>query len=313
MSINLSDLAPPVLIVGFRRYENLRRILQICDNAGVTRIYVTLDGPRSEEDGRDISTCESVSSEFANSFAGSLKTRTSQVNQGAAYSVLSGCDWVFEFEDFAVVIEDDCLPSPDFFTFIGDAKRFLSSESNICLIGGTQFVPSEITADSWYLSEYPLIWGWATSREKWLMMRHELQKINYKKFKIFKTSEYAFWETGASRAFSGFVDAWDTPLVHILKINKWLTILPGRNLVTNIGNDFAATHTLDNSRWLGLAAEDYMPTSEAPKVNIHANRWLRDNLYRISSRHLFSTSGTRLLDLLRINEKKRSPLLHRWN
>lgn len=313
MSINLSGLAPPVLIVGFRRYENLRKILQICDNAGVTRIYVTLDGPRSKEDERDISTCESVSSEFANSFAGSLKTRTSQVNQGAAYSVLSGCDWVFEFEDFAVVIEDDCLPSPDFFTFIGDAERFLSSESNICLIGGTQFVPREITSDCWYLSEYPLIWGWATNREKWLMMRHELQKIDHKKFKIFKTSEYAFWETGASRAFSGFVDAWDTPLVHILKIHKWLTILPGRNLVTNIGNDFAATHTLDSSRWLGLEAEGYIPTSEAPKVNVRANRWLQINLYQISSRHLFSTSGTRLFDLLRINKKKRSPLLHRWN
>jgi len=304
--------APPVLIVGFRRFENLRNILQICARAGVTKIYVTLDGPRSDVDEADISRCKSELNEFEKFFKGALLTRFASVNGGAAYSVLSGCDWIFESEQFAVVLEDDCLPSLDFFSYVVDASEFLSSDSDTYLIGGSQFVPREITSNIWHLSDYPLIWGWATSREKWTKLRGKLRNYNYRKFRIFKSPEYAFWEGGAFRALSGFVDAWDTPLVHILRVNKWKVILPGCNLVSNIGNDFAATHTLTSSPWLGLEVHHYVPSIQRPLINYRANRWLRSNLYQISFLHLFTTSGTRLLDILSINKKKRLPLLERW-
>lgn len=312
MSTYLDDFTPPVLIVGFRRFQNLRNILDICVQAGITKIYVTLDGPRSNIDEADISACKSELIEFEKIFQGSLRTRFASVNCGAAYSVLSGCDWVFESETFAVVLEDDCLPSLDFFSYVVDANKYLSSDPDIYLIGGSQFAPREITSNTWHLSDYPLIWGWATSRTKWMVLRRELKSFRYRKFKILRTPEYAFWETGAFRAFSGFVDAWDTPLAHILKLNKWKTILPGSNLVSNIGNDFAATHTLTSSPWLGLEIKDYLPSIERPLDNGSVNRWLKSNLYQISFRHLFTTSGTRLLDTLSINKKKRLPLLERW-
>ena len=307
------NFAPSVLITGFRRAENLSKILHICVQAGISRIYVSLDGPRTTDDQKDIFACESVLDKFEKNFGGSLVRRSFQVNQGAAFSVLSGCDWIFRTEEFAIIIEDDCLPSLDFFKYVQDAKRFLSLNSNILLIGGTQFVPPEITRDRWFLCDYPLIWGWATSKEKWALLRQELQALKYKKFKIMKTPEYAFWEAGAHRAFSGYVDAWDTPLVHVLRLHKWQTILPGRNLVKNIGNDFAATHTLSSSPWLGLETYDYTVSSEAPAANMSANSWLKRNLYKTSIRHLFTTGFTRLLDDLSVNKKRRLPLLERWN
>ena len=312
MSTYLETFTPPVLIVGFRRFQNLKNILHICVQAGVTRIYVAIDGPRSDADEEDILACKSALVEFEKTFNGILSTRFATVNGGAAYSVLSGCDWVFESEEFAIILEDDCLPSLDFFTYVSDARKHLSLDSNVYLIGGSQFVPREYTSDTWHLSDYPSIRGWATSRRKWGVLRQELRTFNFRKSRFIKSPEFTYWEAGATRAFLGFVDAWDTPLVHILKLNKWKTILPGRNLVSNVGNDFAATHTLTSSPWLGMEVQPYLPSTERPEINERVNKWLRQNFYQISFRHFFTTRGTRLLDKLSINKRKRSPLLDRW-
>jgi hypothetical protein len=308
----LNDYSPPVLIVGFRRSENLLQILKICKQAGIKNIFVTLDGPRTGIDRNDIHACEKTLVDFDLEFPGELRTRTFQINQGAAQSVLGGLDWVFETEEFAVVIEDDCLPARDFFEYVSDAKRFLDSNESIFLIGGNQFVPDELTQNHWFLSEYPLIWGWATSRKKWTALRQELRKAQNIRMPFFISSESAFWGAGARRALSGHVDAWDTPLVYVLRMNGWKTILPGRNLVTNIGNDFAATHTILKSRWIGIETQDYERSSVAPVVNRAADHWLKKNLYKISKRHLVTTKITLLLDYLGINKKKRTPLLERW-
>ena len=39
----------PVLIVTYARPEGLRRIIEAAQEAGVTRFYVAIDGPRNKE------------------------------------------------------------------------------------------------------------------------------------------------------------------------------------------------------------------------------------------------------------------------
>lgn len=275
-------------------------------------IYVTLDGPRFPSDQSDTEACVQVLENFDYEHPGILRTKISGTNRGAAHSVIGGLDWIFESEDFAVVIEDDCFPDGSFFDYVIDARKFLESNENIFLIGGNQFVPTEITEGRWFLSNYPLIWGWATSREKWLLLRSELRQIGSKRSKFCKSNESVYWEAGARRAFRGFVDAWDTPLVCVLRMNGWQTILPGSNLVSNIGNDFAATHTLRQSRWLKVDVQRYIASDLAPVANVSANSWLKSNLYGISFRHQFTTRITYLLDFFSPNRKKRLPLLERW-
>jgi len=280
--------------------------------SGVQNIYVTLDGPRRSTDQIDINACKTTLLDFSLTFPGSLKTRSFEVNQGAAQSVLGGLDWIFQSEEFAIVIEDDCLPSLDFFVYILDAKKVLDFNERIFLICGNQFVPRDITQEQWFLSKYPLIWGWATSRERWNILREELRKVQDKKIAHYKSAEFTFWAAGARRAMAGHEDAWDTPLVYVLRLNSWQAILPGTNLVTNIGNDFAATHTKSKSSWIGVKAQKYSSSSTAPLINSRADDWLEKNLYRISKRHLFTTKITRFLDFVGINKKKRAPLLERW-
>ena len=41
------DFQPAVLIIGYRRHESVREIMQICKFNKVSRIYIAVDGPKS--------------------------------------------------------------------------------------------------------------------------------------------------------------------------------------------------------------------------------------------------------------------------
>jgi hypothetical protein len=306
---------PAVLIIGFRRSENLNKLLHLVKSRGASRIYLALDGPRNDLEQVDTELCRDVVRKFGADNPHLIILKDEQVNLGSAVSVLTACDWIFSQEDFAIVIEDDCFPSLDFFDYVLDARQYLDSDSRISLICGTQFAPSFITESKWSLSSYPLIWGWATSNAKW----NQLRKYVLASSAIETTSknispeEFVFWAEGSRRALEGYVDAWDTPLVFGMRKNNALAILPGVNLVSNGGDDQFATHNFKNSKWIRIQTGNYAKSSDNPLYNRGLDEWLMREYFRIRSRHLLSTKITRVLDIVGFNKRIRTPLKLRWN
>lgn len=315
MRVDLDKTCPPVLIIGFRRSKNLVELLNQAKIMGAPQIYVALDGPRNSSDLKETQECEFVVKQFERLNPSLIKSRQSAENLGSAVSVLSACDWIFSIEDFAIVMEDDCRPSSGFFEYVIDAKNILSSNSQAMLICGTQFAPDLVTGSRWSYSSYPLMWGWATSKEKWKLLRGlvlgDFPIVN-EDFCVRKT-ELIYWREGARRALEGFVDAWDIPLVYGMRRSGLLALLPASNLVVNSGNDEYATHTLGIVKGLHLQTEPYVKSDMWPKFNPDLDKWLSKNFYGISFRHRFSTRVTRFLDVLGFNTRKRTPLRFRWN
>lgn len=281
---------------------------------GAPRIYVALDGPRDSLDQIETLECNSVVKHFMDLNPAIVKLKESVENLGSAVSVLSACDWIFSNEDFAIIIEDDCFPTPDFFKFVKDAEFFLGSNSRAMLICGTQFAPEFVSEGRWSLSSYPLMWGWATSSLKWGKLREFILNdiLDHKKVLNLRKTELIYWKEGARRAIEGFVDAWDIPLVYGMRKSGSLAILPATNLVINSGNDEYATHTLGASIGLHCETQPYVKVKTGPEFNKNLDIWLAKNFYGISLRHRFSTKVTKLLDSLRINTRKRTPLRYRW-
>jgi len=302
------------LIIAYRRSENLEVLLSKCVQAGFGRIYVSLDFPATELAREDVEACISVAKNFEANNPELFRLRIAEFNLGCAISVLSACDWVFDYEEFVVVLEDDCLPSNDFFKFIADGRNEMRGHQNIFLLCGTQFAPEIVTKGKWHLSNYPLIWGWATSRYKWLLIKETYQALGRRKSKSGFESviEHQYWKAGTRRALEGYVDAWDTPLVFVISKLNGDVLLPGVNLVQNIGNDQAATHTLTDSPWLNRPAVAYSPSAGSPAINSEVDKWLRNEFYKISLRHLITTNITLLLDFLGIHKRVRKPLIARW-
>ena len=279
----------------------------------MSAIYVCLDGPASINEKNETDECRGVLRKMQAQYPGRIRERISDVNLGAAHSVLAAVTWAFQTEDFLIVIEDDCIPIDDFFDFVQLGKKFLEKSGDCYIICGSQFAPASVTFSTWALSSYPLIWGWATSRDKWQSILGLLAEYeNSTRFSGHGSlSERSFWHSGAMRSYKGFVDAWDLPLVNALRHVGGLALLPGENLVTNIGNDGFATHTLEGSKWLNLPTGKVNFSYSEPAKNLELDNWLRGNFYRIRPRHLVTNSVTALLDSIGFHKRKRQPLMSR--
>jgi hypothetical protein len=125
-----------VLIIAYRRSANLERLLQICQNAEIQRVYISLDAINGDdalafEDNRN---CVKVIQRFQKDYPGKIIPRINKINLGCAVNVVSSCDWFFSLEDFGVVLEDDCIPAKDFFDYLQHMREKLSADSRIWLI-----------------------------------------------------------------------------------------------------------------------------------------------------------------------------------
>jgi GR25 family glycosyltransferase involved in LPS biosynthesis len=303
-----------VLLIAYRRHKNLEDLLQLCLSSGVGRIYVALDAPANSSAQIDVDQCLKIIERFRDQFPDVLKVKVANSNLGCALSVLSACDWALQDEDFLAILEDDCIPSPDFFEYMKDGSLAMKSNSNIFLVSGSQFAPSTLTNQQWHLVHYPLIWGWGTSKQKWQEIKNGLYNIGELSNPAIFSSylDYTYWRAGTRRALEGFVDAWDTPFAYVVMHLGGQVILPPENLVQNIGNDRAATHTLDGSELLNRPFGNYEPSQVEPLNNYEVDTWLRDSVFNISSRHIFTTRITKLLDVLGYHERIRDPLILRW-
>ncbi len=295
---------PALLLIGYQRTESLGQILSMADLAGIKKIYVSIDGPKAL-DSRSLSIqshIREILRTFEKRFGGELYVRFHKRNRGCAAAVISSCEWAFEFEHSLFILEDDCIPSIEFFDFVNAHKGALQSVDNLMMICGSQFAPESVTEGNAVYSKYPLIWGWFTTSSKWQVMRQAYlsQTPIPKSHSAISKAELRYWRAGAKRARLGRVDAWDTVLASYFVENGLKSILPPVPLVTNIGNDKFATHTKGENEFLNIEVGVLAPSgyilARVDKVDI----WLKSHFYKISIRHLFTTRLTEMIDFFKL-------------
>jgi hypothetical protein len=310
-----SNIDPAVLIIAYRRANEVIKILQICKENNINRIYIALDGPKkgNSEGYIDNLKIRKIVESFQNNYSGQVISLFRDQNVGCAASCLSACDWVFENEKYAIILEDDCIPSKDFFTFARYSLDVLDNNKDAWLACGTQFAPKNNQSDSWSFSKYALIWGWVTSQENWNEISQAIRVGNQIQKKDISFWERTYWNQGSRRAYSGWKDVWDTILLQQMIANGKYSILPSEPLVTNVGDDSSATHTLEKSSWLHLNFGKFTVSEDVPTISKETDCWLRKNFYRISLRHFLTTKITLMRDSLNIANVPFRPLLDRWD
>lgn len=315
VSQRIQDLA--VLVIAYLRPDNLDRILEISQSAGVTKFFISIDFPRNASiDNLELNAkVLSISSNFQKVSGCEVHIFEREKNVGCSAAVLSSCDWFFEHVDCGIVLEDDCLPTLDFFKYCADTFPLIEDNQNVWLACGTQFAPP-ISDEPWVLSRYPLTWGWATTKKKWIQISSSLNEpfsgLKASRKKDISVPESVYWNAGALRAIRGISDAWDTPLVQKMLVKSKFAVLPRVALVSNIGNDSKATHTHGTSRGLGLKTGSYLASTRKPNLVKEIDHWLRRNFYQISTRHIVSTRITRLIDFFSCQVRKSISLTSRW-
>ena len=285
-----------VLIIAYRRPENLKNILEICSRQScVGKIYISVDGPKlQDEAGRaDNRAIIEEIEKFRASTAIQVETYFSDFNKGCAISILTSIDWAFRKSNELIILEDDCLPNDDFFGFMLMALPMLDLDQNLWLVSGNQFAPPQLCESKWFLSKYPLIWGWGTNSQKWTQIKLELRNHNFDWSPGVVKSSFAekrYWTAGAIRCINRDTDAWDILLASKMLIRSKYALNPPFNLVSNVGFDSVAVHTNTKNHFSNFEYGNFPNQTESPTANLDIEKWLRLNLYKISNKHLLTTT-----------------------
>ncbi len=242
----------PVLIIGFKREYEIGLVLARVIEAGVKKIYVSLDGP-DIRDPEVVRLCQSTKKTveiIGRSFDGEFNVSVSRMNLGSAENVIRSLDWFFSHESFGLILEDDCLPHLSIFDYVLSLKK-LMSEPSVWLISGYRPDLSRLESIGYSVVSVPLSWGWATTAEHWEQMRRHIwanPKLSLISCFI-RGANYVFWGVGSRRAKNGWVDAWDIPLANAMLEHEGGALMPPINLISNIGTGLMASNTEKNSKF----------------------------------------------------------------
>jgi hypothetical protein len=261
-SITAQPVRTPVALFVFRRPETTRRVFDAISKAQPTKLLLIADGPRPDRKG-EAEACRQVREIVTRvDWPCEVFQNFSDTNLDCGDRIISGLDWVFSLVEEAIILEDDCLPDPSFFSFCQELLERYRGDRRIAYISGNNFVEKyTVLASSYYFSQIGGTWGWATWRSEW--QRFDRYLSGWPDLKRDKILEEVFDRPQAvkylTRIFDQMYadtppDVWDYQWLYAgLKSNS-LAIVPRVNLVTNIGFGEGSTHTTSENLRLMFAA-----------------------------------------------------------
>jgi len=268
-SMTSSGFMPPeslqtaVLFLVFNRPDTTAQVFEAIRKAKPPRLYVEADGPRADREGEAEKVAKVREIATAVDWPCEVKTLFREENLGCKYAVSGGITWFFEHEEQGIILEDDCLPHPDFFTFCETLLDRYATDERVWVITGDNFQDGIQRGDaSYYFSRHNHVWGWASWRRAWMKADMDIAfwsnwKVSqgWKEFWI-DPLERSFWEKIFDKMSRNEIDTWDYPWVASVWYYNGLTAVPNVNLVKNIGFNDDATHTKNaNDKFSGMATE----------------------------------------------------------
>jgi hypothetical protein len=288
------------LLIAYQRPENVEKILYAVVSAGIKEIYISLDYPRIPGVESLQRREEVIKIVHRYSLDPSLRIKLSVFSQnvGCGIAVMTACDWFFNSVDLGLVLEDDCIPTSGFFTFMQFALNQLESTEDLYIASGSRLHPHIEDGMQWELNTFPVFWGWGSNSHKWKYISSQMReplppmKRYPKPFSI----RSVYWRAGSRRVREGHVDTWDTVISELFHRLKLRNLSPSMSFIKNVGNDQYATHEMSYLVNLPAASQDFLAPSAKPSFSLLNNRNCGRFLYNYRVRHILTTTVTRILD-----------------
>jgi len=246
----VAHIRKPVLLLLFNRPNLTRLVVEAISKLNPTLVYIACDGPRvgNSQDIDAVSQVRHIAS------AGFNDCQTyhlyQDTNLGCRRAVSLAVSWFFDNVEEGIILEDDCLPHPDFFRFCDTLlDRYRDSRKVWCITGDNFQDGRRRGRGSYYFSKYNHIWGWATWRDRWLSYDGALKfwpswrDSSHFASMFLHQQECDYWRRIFDDTYSGKIDTWDYQWTACTWRSGGLTATPQVNLVTNIGHGSEGTHT----------------------------------------------------------------------
>lgn len=268
------SLHTPVVFLIFNRPDLTAQVFEAIRQAKPHKLLVVADGPRFSEEAEKCEKARVVIQQV--DWECEVLTNFSNVNLGCKCRVSSGLDWVFSEVEEAIILEDDCLPTPSFFTFCQTLLEYYRHDERIMHISGNNFQLSQSRSEySYYFSKYNHIWGWASWRRAW--KHYDIEMKTWEELKVSKiinsvhtdAYEQNYWLNIFDQVHKGLIDTWDYQWTYACWSQGGLSIIPDVNLVSNIGFGDDATNTVGKSRLANMPTEDINKINHPPFIIKH--------------------------------------------
>jgi hypothetical protein len=270
----------PILLLIFNRPVQTSRVFEVIKHVEPRRLFIAADGPRTHIVGEDVRCEEARAIVERIDWKCELRTLYRDSNLGCRKAVSSAIDWFFEQVDEGIVLEDDCLPHPDFFPYCEELLERYRYDTRIMQICGLNVLQGWKRHEySYYFSAYGPVWGWAGWRRAWkyydvdMKLWSSIKQEGMIEDICLDAEEMAWRQDIYEKLYKAEIDTWDLQWGFAKMFNSGLCITPAVNLISNIGFGINATHTCSGSDPFAN-----IPTFDMRFPLIHPPYMVRDRL-----------------------------------
>lgn len=233
----------PILLVIFNRPDKTRQVFEAIREAQPQKLFIAADGPRTHVD-TDEGLCQQTREVVTNiDWDCQVATLFREENSGGSGpGVSQAISWFFDQVEEGIILEDDCVPSQSFFYFCQEMLRRYQDDQRVMHISGSNFQFGKVIGTgTYYFSRVNNVWGWATWRRAWQHFDYDMklfpefveQKI-IESIHPLKSIQEGYLRTFAN-AYHNIWNCWDRRWMFAIYRNNGLSIIPNKNLISNIG------------------------------------------------------------------------------
>ena len=160
------------------------------------------------------------------------------------YDSLRGAiSWLFDNEEEGIILEEDCVPTKAFFSFVDQMIKRFKDDKRVWCISGDNIIKQNPSGYDYMFSHLHAMYGWASWRDRWRMIDWEhlhvkdmIDKHIY--YRLFKTKEQARAKEKSLLKMEEMLyrtKCWDYIFGLAMDQYHAFTVQPKEHLVKNIG------------------------------------------------------------------------------
>lgn len=243
----------PILLITFNRPLHTQKVLNAIMATQPRDLYIFQDGARAnnEADGGKCEKVRQVIEVQTQENPVRLHKNYSAVNLGCGPGPAAAITWFFEHEEMGIVLEDDAVPHPDFFTYAGELLKKYREDDSVYAIGSMNADTRKWGDGSYYFSMMNRnLCAWATWRRVWerfdLRLMHVSRRELNEALRWYGCGvlEREYWCDRLEEVHKDGCGgrSWDMQFFMSIWLNHGKGIIPNVNLSSNIGIGEGATH-----------------------------------------------------------------------
>lgn len=278
----------PLLIVCFNRPDLVGVLVDAIRPIRPSKIYLSSDGPRKEREGEsDLVAATRDAFVDAIDWDCELKTRFLPANAGLVAHTVGAIDWVFEAETEVLILEDDCIPHPDFFGYGAELLRRFRTQTEVkCVLGDNSAKIPVRGHASYTFSKYALpTWGMGLWKRSWNEFDRNLD--SWLRVRNSRECKELWPNKHERRLMVSLLDrvkfeenhSWGYVWMYSVQLHRGFAVVPRHNLISNRGFQRAdAAHTRGESLKSNYPTRAVLPLNHPRTVELdrRASRIARD-------------------------------------